>query len=104
MAQLKELPFDVEAPGKPNKSMPMMPERDEPAEGGEGAIPGYVEPWERCANCKYFQAEEDEQMCNKFKAPADMDGSCPSFEEGDAGGKEEEAAEGDGEEGEEVDA
>ena len=97
MAQLKELPFAVEAPGAQKQRMPMTEERDEqPVEGGK--IPGYVEPWERCANCEYFDGEK---MCKKFKAPADMDGSCPSFEEPDAGGEEEEESEGYGEEGEE---
>ena len=101
MAKLNELPFAVEAPDKPKKPMAIMPERDEPAEGGEGKIPGYVEPWQRCANCEYFDGEA---RCNKFKAPADMDGSCPSFEEGDAVGEEEEVNEGYGVEGDEEDA
>lgn len=97
MAQLKDLPFEIEAPGA-NK--PMM-EREAPSEaGGEGKIPGYVEPWERCANCEYFDGDS---RCKKFNAPADMDGSCPSFEEGDAGGESEEAAEGGAEEGTEGD-
>ena len=101
MAKLNELPFAVEAPDRPKKAMPMMPEREAPAEeAGEGKIPGYVEPYERCANCEYFDGEA---RCNKFKAPADMDGSCPSFEEADAGGEAEEANEGYGVEGEEGD-
>lgn len=101
MAQLKELPFEIEAPGASKKPTPMM-ERETPAEeAGEGKIPGYVEPWQRCANCEYFAGEE--QYCNKFKAPADMDGYCPSWEEPDEGGEEEEASEGYGKEGEEGD-
>lgn len=96
MAKLNELPFAVESPEAKKPAMPMMGQREEAAEGGK--IPGYVEPWERCANCEYFDGEN---TCKKFKAPADMDGSCPSFEEPDAGGEEEEESEGYGREGEE---
>jgi hypothetical protein len=88
MEQLKnDLPFDVEGPGGP-----MKPPAAKPVEGG-GKIPGYVEPFERCANCEYFDGQN---TCNKFKAPADMDGSCPSFEDasGDETSGPEEAAEG----------
>jgi hypothetical protein len=65
----KELPFDVESPGAETKS---------------AEIPGYVEPFERCANCKHFKAEGDEQMCGKYNLPADLDGHCPSFTEAEA--------------------
>ena len=67
MAELNELPFEVEGPEV---------ERT-PIVAAEGKIPGYVEPWQRCANCDYFDGEA---MCTKFKAPADMDGACPAFE------------------------
>jgi hypothetical protein len=46
---------------------------------GYGAIPGYIDPWKRCARCEYYDVEG---YCMKFKAPADVDGACPSFEEG----------------------
>lgn len=82
-ASKKELPFDIESPDE---------ERAEGAgdRGGEGGrIPGYVEPWKRCATCEYFDA--DNARCKKFSAPADMDGSCPSWEENE--GAEDNAAE-----------
>lgn len=72
MAKL-DLPFSIEAPEK-QPAEPMKPSEQE-----LGGIPGYVEPWARCANCEYFSP--DDSMCQKYKANCDMDGSCPSFEE-----------------------
>jgi len=86
MAKL-DLPFSIDAPDKKALAR-MMPDADMGdggGEGGTGKIPGYVEPFQRCANCEYF--EPDESMCQKYKANCDMDGACPSFEEA---GEEEE--------------
>lgn len=76
MVQLgKELPFEVGAPGEEREA----PLATEPEETSEGEIPGYVQPWVRCANCEHFDGV---QACGKFNSEVDIDGSCPSFEEG----------------------
>lgn len=80
-----KLPFDVGPPGKPPAQTPMS----SPV-ATEGKIPGYMDPFSKCANCEYFDGDS---MCRKFDAPADMDGTCPSFEAADAGGSDEEAEE-----------
>lgn len=87
MAKL-DLPFSIEAPDKKAPAQ-MMPDADMGSGGGDtGGIPGYVEPWKRCANCEYFEPEES--MCKKHNAACDMDGACPSFEEA---GEEKESGE-----------
>jgi hypothetical protein len=95
MAKL-DLPFSIEAPDKksPAKMMPDAGAADMQSEEIEsaGGIPGYIEPWTRCANCEYFSP--DDSMCRKFNKNCDMDGACPSFEEAgedtEEGGGEEE--------------
>ena len=92
MAKL-DLPFSIEAPDKkaPAKMMPDAEAADMRGEESDatGGIPGYIEPWTRCANCEYFSP--DDSMCQKFKANCDMDGACPSFEE--SGEEDEDAGE-----------
>jgi hypothetical protein len=56
----------------------------------EGSIPGYMDPFSKCANCEYFDGDS---MCRKFNAAADMDGTCPAFESTDTGGENEETEE-----------
>lgn len=85
MAKLKEMPFEI---GMPD-------EAEAPPQMGDGAIPGYVEPHKKCATCEYFDGDS---KCGKYNAPADMDGTCPSWEE-----PEEEMSNAETEEPDEVD-
>lgn len=98
MAKLTELPFNIDGPQNQSNRAPMMGDE---GEAGDRGIPGYVEPFQRCGACEYFDGNS---RCNKFKAQCDIDGYCPSFEEGDAGGEVEESEDGYGDmEGEEGD-
>lgn len=77
MAELNELPFQVEGPGPRSideKKPTIVPNQP----SGDGRIPGYVEPHQRCISCEYFDGNG---YCKKYDSPCDMDGSCPSFEE-----------------------
>lgn len=94
MAKLNDSPFEIAGP---EEKAPMSPMRDEPAAGG--AIPGYLEPHQRCGLCEYFDDSSGAGMCEKFRKPCDPDGGCPSFEEAgmeeEYEGGEEEMEEGD---------
>lgn len=81
MAQLVDMPFELGKPGEEERE-------EQPQEGG---IPDYRDPHVVCANCRHFDGDT---RCEKYNAPADMDGSCPSFEEGAADEAAEEGIEG----------
>lgn len=76
MAELKDLPFSIEAPGDMGGDSRMS--NDGPV---GGKIPGYLEPHQRCGLCEYFDESGGAGMCKKFKQACDPDGGCPSFEE-----------------------